>query len=67
MTQFFKSKWLNFSLGALREKVESFWPKKLSHLSWVETKTFKLKKTFIVAIGYPKRNGQSSIIAKADS
>ena len=40
-----------FSLGALREEIESFWPKKLSHLSWVETKTFKLnKKTFFVLV-----------------
>ena len=33
---------IQFSLGALREKIESFWPKKFSQLNWVETKTFKL-------------------------
>ena len=40
--EFLFRQWLNFlsqndsifSLGALREKIESFWPKKLSHLSW---------------------------------
>ena len=56
----------------LSEKIESFWPKKLiqfwpnklSHLSWVETKTFKLKKKNIYCIGYPTGNRQS-IIAKA--
>ena len=91
MTQF-------FSLGALREKFESFWHKQLgqilvppvtqllrskwlnifswciernnsqfdlkSWVTWVETKTFKLKKN-IYCICYPTGNGQSSIIAKA--
>ena len=50
-----KNDWI-FSLGALREKFESFWPKKLSHLSWDKN---------INCIGYPTDNGQSSIIAKA--
>ena len=40
------SKWLNFSLGALREKLSHFDIK--CWVTWVETKTFKLKKTFIV-------------------
>ena len=65
MTQLFKSKWLNFSLDALRDKIESFWHKKLSHLSWVEIKTFKLKKKNIYCIGYATGNGQSCIIVKA--
>ena len=47
-----------FSLDALRAKIESFSPKKLSHLSGVETKTFKLKNFY--CIGYPIGNGQSS-------
>ena len=59
MTQFFLSmRW--------KKKIESFWPKKLSDLSWVETKTFKLKKENINCIDYPTGNGQSSIIAKTD-
>ena len=49
------------------------WEKKLSHfdlkswVTWVELrqKSFKLKKKNIYCIGYPKSNGQSSIIAKA--
>ena len=35
----FRVKMTHFFLGAMRKK-ESFWPKKLSHLSWIETKTF---------------------------
>ena len=27
VTQLLRSKWINFSLGALRENIESFWPK----------------------------------------
>ena len=54
MTQF-------FSLAALREKIESFWPKKLSHLSWDENILIERN---IYCIGYPTDNGQSSIIAK---
>ena len=41
-----------------------FWPKKLSQLSLVETKTFILKKN-IYCIGYLMGNGQSSVNAKA--
>ena len=41
-----------------------FLPKKLSHLSLVERKTFILKKN-IYCIGYLMGNGQSSIKAKA--
>ena len=49
MTQFF--------LSVQWEKVkESFWLKKVSHLSWDKN---------INCIGYPTDNGQSSIIAKA--
>ena len=46
------------------------WEEKLSHfdlksrVTWVETKTFKLKKN-IYCIGIPTDNGQSSISAKA--
>ena len=44
MTQFFFSQ-------CTERKIESFGLKKLSHLSWVETKTFELKKkTFIVLV-----------------
>ena len=32
VTQLFRSKWLNFSIGALRENFESFYPKKLSQI-----------------------------------
>ena len=54
--EFWFHQWLNFlsqndsiiSLGALREKNESFWPKKLNHFSWVETKTFELKKKLLI-------------------
>ena len=42
MTQF-------FSLGALREKIESFWPNKLSQLSWDKNIWIK-KKTFVVLV-----------------
>ena len=64
--QLLRSKLLNFfSLCTKRKKIDSFWPKKLSHLSWDETKKFKLKKKIIVLHGYPAGNGQSSIIAKA--
>ena len=59
----FRVKMTQFFLSVHWEKKESFWPKKLSHLSWIETKTFKLKKNY--CIGYPTGNGQSSIIAKA--
>ena len=59
MTQFFLSiHW--------EKKIDSFDLK--SWVTWVETHTFKLKKkTLIYCIGngYPKRNGQSSIIDKA--
>ena len=41
-TRLFRSKWLNFFHRCTERKIESFWPKMLSHLSWVETKTFRL-------------------------
>ena len=68
LTQHWESDWINikmsqFFLSVHWKKKLSFWPKKLSHLSWVETKTFKLNN--INCIGYPKGNEQSSIIAKA--
>ena len=66
--EFWFHQWLNFkgqndsifSLDALRGKIESFWPKKLSHL---RQKHFNWKN--IYCIGYPQGNGQFSIIAKA--
>ena len=69
VTQLLRSTCLIFSLGALREKLSHFDLKSCG--TWVETKTFELKKKkiyiYIYCIGYPKRNGQtgqSSIIAK---
>ena len=45
MTQLLMSKWL-FSLGALREKIESFWPKKLGqNFSSTSDSTIKVKMT----------------------
>ena len=62
VTQLLRSKWLNcLSLCTERKNWVIFWHKKLSHLSWVETKTFKL---VIYCIGFPTGNGQSSFRIK---
>ena len=45
MTQLFRSKWLNFSLSAPKEKIESFWPKKLSLVELKSHPTFFFKMT----------------------
>ena len=45
-----KVKMTQFFLSMHWEKNDSFWPKKLSHFSWTETKTFKLKKKIIVLV-----------------
>ena len=69
--EFWFRQWLNFYgqndsknfLIALREKIVSFWSKKMSHLSW-DKKHLNWKKHLLYC-GYPTGNGQSSIIAKA--
>ena len=62
VTQLLRSKWLNFLSVHWKKKLSHFDPK--SWVTWVETKTFKLKISFN-CISYPMGNGQSSIIAKA--
>ena len=54
--------WIFFSRCTER-KIESFWPKILSYLSWDKNIQIEKKKKY--CIGYPTGNGKSSIIAKA--
>ena len=61
----FKVKMTIFFSRCTERKIELFWPKKLSHLSWVETKIFRLNWKKNYYIGNPMGNEQSSIIAKA--
>ena len=65
MTQLFKSKWLNFFSRCTKRKIESFWPKMLSHLrSWVETKTFKLKKHLLYLLDTQRIMGSLVLLLK---